>query len=147
VLRYSLSEDGGGAGRWRGGTGLTRVMRLEKDSTVTITAERGTVPPYGLFGGLPAPTAEFVAELPDGTRAELPSKTKPMHFPAGTVITFRCAGGGGYGDPAERDLALVQDDLDDGYVTPERAQELYGVTLRQDPDRPEGSWLVVGRAT
>lgn len=146
MLRYSLSNDGAGAGRRRGGTGLTRVMRLEVDSTVTITSERGTVPPYGLLGGLSSPRAEFRADLPDGRRLDLPSKTEAQRLPKGTVITFRCAGGGGYGLAEERELELVQADIDDDYVSPEKARELYGVELRHDPERAEGAWVVAGRA-
>jgi N-methylhydantoinase B len=142
ILSYSLSEDGGGAGRWRGGTGLTRVMRLEQDCTVTITAERRTMPPYGLFGGLSARVARFAADYPDGGRLELTSKTRPHRFPEGTVITVRCAGGGGYGPPEQRDVETLQDDIDDGYVSPESARELYSVDLRHDPERAEGPWVV-----
>jgi N-methylhydantoinase B len=145
MLSYSLSVDGGGAGRRRGGTGIQRVMRLEKDATVTITSERGTVPPYGLFGGHSAPPAEFRAELPDGAVIHFPSKTAPQRLPKGTVITFRCAGGGGYGQPEERELEFVQSDLDDGYVSVEKVPALYKVELRHDADRTEGEWVVAGR--
>lgn len=142
TLRYSLSDDGGGAGRWRGGTGVTRVMRLDQDCTVTITAERGTIPPYGLFGGNAAPPAEFLIELPDGTRRNLPSKTAAVHLPKGSLITFRCAGGGGYGPPEQRPLDLVQADVDGGYISPEAAREIYKVEVSTDQNRPEGSFVV-----
>lgn len=145
VLRYAISEDGGGAGRTRGGTGITRELRLEHEATVTLTADRAKFAPYGVFGGLPAPKAEFWAKLPDGTHRVLPSKTAPLHFPKGTIIHFRAAGGGGYGAPAERDLAAVQDDLDDGYVSPKAARKLYGVTVRHEPERAEGCWLAMPR--
>lgn len=145
ILSYALSADGGGAGRYRGGTGLTRVMRLDEECHVTITAERGTTAPYGLFGGCAAPTADFVAELPDGTRLDLPSKTDGKRLPRGTVITYRCAGGGGYGPPADRDPTLLQADIDDGYVSPDAAREHYGWTLREDPSRVEGQWVLEAR--
>lgn len=145
VLRYAISEDGAGAGRTRGGTGITRMLRLEHDATLTITAERAVVAPYGLFGGRPAPPAEFWAELPNGEHRRFPSKTAPIALPAGTVVHIRCAGGGGYGPPGERPLERIQDDIDDGYVSPERARELYGVALQEDPGRAEGRWVVNGR--
>ena len=66
VLRYAISEDGGGPGRWRGGTGIVREIKLEHDATVTLTAERAKFAPYGLFGGEAAPKSEFWAKLPDG---------------------------------------------------------------------------------
>jgi N-methylhydantoinase B len=146
TLEYSLTPDGGGAGRYRGGTGLYRRMRLDHDATVTLCADRAAVAPYGLFGGLPARAAHFWVERPDGTTEVLDSKTPGLEMPAGTLIHFQCAGGGGYGPPAERDLAALQDDLDDGYVTPEGAREHYGVRLRRDDSRPDGVWVVDGRA-
>ena len=144
ILRYAISEDGGGAGRTRGGTGILRELRLDHDATVTLTADRAKFAPYGLFGGLPAPKAEFWVDLPDGTRKVLNSKTAPIHFPKGTIIHFRAAGGGGYGPPAERDLAAIQADLDDGYISPTGAREYYGVVVKHDPNRAEGSWVVTG---
>jgi N-methylhydantoinase B len=147
VLRYAISEDCGGAGRTRGGTGILREIRLDHDATVTLTAERAKFPPYGLFGGLPAPKAEFWTKLPDGTRRMLNSKTAPMHLPKGTIVHFRAAGGGGYGPPTERDLDAVQADLDDGYISANAAHEYYGVTVQHDPSRAEGSWVVVRSET
>jgi N-methylhydantoinase B len=145
IMRYAISEDGGGAGRTRGGTGILRELRLDHDATVTLTADRAKFAPYGVFGGLPAPKAEFWVKLPDGTRQVLNSKTAPMHFRKGTIIHFRAAGGGGYGPPAERDLSAIQADLDDGYISPSGAREYYGVMVEHDPDRAEGSWVVTGR--
>ena len=144
ILRYAISEDGGGAGRKRGGTGILRELRLDYDATVTLTADRAKFAPYGLFGGLPAPKAEFWVDLPDGARKVLSSKTAPIHFPKGTIIHFRAAGGGGYGPSAERDLAAIQADLDDGYISPTGACEYYGVAVKNDPNRAEGSWVVTG---
>ena len=147
VLRYAISEDCGGAGRTRGGTGILREIRLDHDAMATLTAERAKFPPYGLFGGLPAPKAEFWVKMPDGTRRVLNSKTAPMHLPKGTIVHFRAAGGGGYGPPTERDLDAIQADLDDGYISTNAAHEYYGVTVQHDPNRAEGSWVVVPRET
>ena len=145
ILRYAISEDGGGAGRTRGGTGILRELRLDHEATVTLTADRAKFAPYGVFGGLPAPKAEFWAKLPDGTQRVLNSKTAPIHFLKGTIIHFRAAGGGGYGPPAERDLPAIQADLDDGYISPAGARENYGVVVAHDPERAEGSWVITGR--
>ena len=145
VLEYTLNEDGGGAGRHRGGTSLRRRTRLDHDATVTFTTDRAVVAPYGLFGGHSSPRARFWLELPDGSRQTVPSKTPGLELPAGTVIHFQCAGGGGYGDPAERDPAALQDDLDDGYVTPKAAETLYGVRIERDDGRSDGPWVVAGR--
>jgi len=145
VLRYEISEDGGGAGRCRGGTGIFREVRLEHDATVTITAERAKFPPYGLFGGSNAPLAQYWIKQPGGTPQILPSKTAPMYMPKGTIIGVRPAGGGGYGEPSARALSAIQDDLDDGYVSAAKAKELYKVRLRHADDRADGAWVVTGR--
>ncbi len=145
VLRYEISEDGGGAGRHRGGTGIFREIRLEHDATVTITAERSKFAPYGLFGGLPAPAAKYWVKLPGGGRRMLSSKTEPMHLPKDTVIGVQPAGGGGYGPPMSRALSAIQDDLDDGYVTAPKAKELYKVRIERDDNRVDGHWVVIGR--
>jgi N-methylhydantoinase B len=143
ILRYAISEDGGGAGRLRGGTGILREVRLDHDATVTLTADRAKFGPYGLFGGLAAPKAEFWVRLPDGSQQILSSKTAPLHFPKGTIVHFRCAGGGGYGPPRDREIERIQADLDDGYVSLDAVQKLYDVTVKHQPDRPEGPWVAI----
>jgi len=145
VLRYEISEDGGGAGRSRGGTGIFREIKLEHDATVTITAERSKFPPYGLFGGLPARPAKYWIKLPGGAEQILPSKTVPMFLPCGTIIGVQPAGGGGYGPPTSRALSAIQNDLDDGYVSAAQAEELYKVKIRRADDRLDGGWVVTGR--
>jgi N-methylhydantoinase B len=145
ILRYEISQDGGGAGRTRGGTGIVRELRLDHDATVTITAERAKFGPYGLFGGAAAPTAKYWMKLPDDTLRVLPSKTAPMFLPKGTVIGMQAAGGGGYGPPGERPLEAIQSDLDDGYISATAARELYGVKLKREDYRTEGGWVVTGR--
>lgn len=142
VLRYEISEDGGGPGQYRGGTGIKRILRVDEEMVLTVAAERAEVPPYGLFGGHSAPKAEYALEFRDGTWKKLRSKTSPMRIPKGTVIHFRCAGGGGYGPVEMRSLELIQADLDDGYISPENARDLYGVELQLDPKRSQGSWTV-----
>ena len=146
ILRYAVSEDGGGAGRTRGGTGILRELRLDHDATVTLTADRAKFAPYGVFGGQPARKAEFWARFPNGEQRALNSKTAPMHFQKGTVIHFRPAGGGGYGAPAERKLSAIQADLDDGYISPAAARRDYGVLVEHDPERAEGCWVIRGQA-
>ncbi|SDQ94673.1 hydantoinase B/oxoprolinase family protein [Microbacterium sp. cf332] len=142
VLSYALTPDGGGAGRTRGGSGITRVLEFTERSTVTIVADRDRSRPYGLRGGRPGALARFELVLPDGEVRTLSSKTPPTRVPAGARLTFTCAGGGGYGDPAERGLAEIQDDLDDGYLSPEAARRDYGVTVEPAPGRPDGAWIV-----
>jgi N-methylhydantoinase B len=141
VLAYRLA-DGGGAGRHRGGGGITRVLEFTERSTVTIVADRDISRPYGLFGGSDGGNARFILTLPDGEERVLSSKMPPTSVPKGARLEFTCAGGGGYGDPALRDLADIQSDLDDGYLTPERAEHDYGVRVARDEKRADGAWVV-----
>jgi N-methylhydantoinase B len=144
-LTYEIAEDCGGPGRFRGGTGIRRLMRLDEDTIVTLAAERAVVPPYGLAGGGSARRASYAVILPDGSREELRSKTRPTLLPKGTVVEIRCAGGGGFGSCLERQLERIQDDLDDGYISPESARDVYAVALEAVESRSEGPWVVRGR--
>jgi N-methylhydantoinase B len=80
----------------------------------------------GLFGGLEGAKARFLVNGEPGNPYGL-TRLKP-----GDVVTMDAAGGGGYGDPMERDIALVEQDVLDGYVSLESAREDYGVII--DPD-------------
>jgi N-methylhydantoinase B len=142
VKRYAISDDGGGAGTWRGGCGIEREIRFEREGWLTITTDRAVRPPYGLFGGTPARPTEVTLVSAAGEERSLPSKTAPLLVEPGSTLTMSCAGGGGYGPPQERALEAVQADLDDGYVTPEAAERLYGRHVRRDAERPDGPAVV-----
>lgn len=141
VLRYQISTDGGGAGCHRGGTGIMRELTVKHDVALTMTAERAKFAPYGLFGGLPAPKAEYWVRLPEGVQKPLSSKTSPLHFPAGTFVHIRVPGGGGYGPPQQRPVAAIQDDLDDGYISATAARDFYDVEVSEVPTRANGRWV------
>jgi N-methylhydantoinase B len=144
VLEYSITEDGGGAGEFRGGCGVQRRVRFDSDGWLTIVAERGTVPPYGLFGGEPAAPTQVVLTEHGSHRRTLPTKTAPLPVAAGDELFLKCAGGGGFGDPRKRSAAALQSDLDNGYVSLEAARTSYGFDLVEDIDRAEGAWVIAG---
>ncbi|WP_199435261.1 hydantoinase B/oxoprolinase family protein [Qaidamihabitans albus] len=142
VLDYRISEDAGGAGRFRGGCGIQRRVRFDATGWITIVAERGSHPPYGLFGGQPAEPTRVVLTRAGGDVQELPTKTPPLLVHPGDELFLKCAGGGGYGPPQQRDRQALQDDLDDGYVTPRSARDRYGADIVRDVQRPDGQWVV-----
>ncbi|MGH3728481.1 MAG: hydantoinase B/oxoprolinase family protein [Micromonosporaceae bacterium] len=142
VLSYELTPDGGGGGRTRGGTGLTRTLEFTEDSTMTIIADRDRSAPYGLVDGLPGGLAEFELTHPDGTTETLSGKTAPLFVAAGSRLRLQTAGAGGYGDPKARTLKEIQDDLDDGYVTPAAASQIYQVHVDTCADRVEGPYRI-----
>ena len=95
--------DSGGAGLHRGGLAVERVWRcLTPDTSLIVRSDRSAHPPYGLQGGAPGALSSNVLFHPDGTEEVLPSMFSTT-IGAGDVYVHRTAGGGGWGDPAERD--------------------------------------------
>ena len=130
---YEIMPDTGGPGRFRGGNGFVRAFRVESDSAqLCLCADRHQTPPPGLFGGLPGATARYVLDPGSDRERVLPSKTQYIDLEAGTLVHLQSAGGGGYGDPRERDPALVAEDLRNGYVTEAGAETAYGYRARDE---------------
>ena len=96
VERYALRSGSGGDGRHRGGLGIERSVTVETDAVVSLLTERRRHAPQGAAGGDPGATG---ANLIDGD--PVPAKTT-VAVDAGTTVTVRTPGGGGYGDPEER---------------------------------------------
>ncbi|MBM3626996.1 MAG: hydantoinase B/oxoprolinase family protein [Alphaproteobacteria bacterium] len=122
VERYELVDDSGGAGRHRGGTGLRRQIRAEGHTCRTfIHGSRRLSSPWGLFGGGAGGRCRFAYSQD----ADPPQKgyTFLRHGQSVTIVT---PGAGGYGDPRERDRALLSRDIADGKVSEAEARRLYG---------------------
>lgn len=124
VVRYELIPDSGGAGRYRGGLGLRRDYRFEGDVRLSVMADRVKFAPQGIAGGLPGSPCRFVVD-PDGQAIQLSSKFS-IPVAGGTVVSVQMGGGGGFGDPAERDPDAIAADLANGMITPDRARDQYG---------------------
>jgi N-methylhydantoinase B len=132
VERYGLVPDSGGAGLYRGGLAIERVWRcLTPRTSLIVRSDRATHPPYGLAGGGPGALSSNMLLRPDGSREELPPMFS-IEIDAGDVYEHRTAGGGGWGDPFERDPAAVADDVLNEKVSPEEALRLYGVAVAAD---------------
>ncbi|MEF8773930.1 MAG: hydantoinase B/oxoprolinase family protein [Halobacteriales archaeon] len=142
VQRYALRPDSGGAGEHRGGLGLRRDVTVRGHrATFSLLADRHRHAPYGLDGGEPG--ARGAAYRVDGDAGggggdpedaageRLPPKST-HELPAGMTVTVRTPGGGGHGDPAERDPDAVRRDVRLGKVSPEAARELYGVDVADE---------------
>ncbi|APW97530.1 5-oxoprolinase [Halobiforma lacisalsi AJ5] len=104
VERYALRPDSGGEGRYRGGLGLERVVTVETDATVSLLTERRRHAPTGVAGGEDGATGE---NLLDGDPV---SAKTTVDVEAGTTVTVRTPGGGGHGDPGERDPDALEAD-------------------------------------
>jgi N-methylhydantoinase B len=134
ATQYALIPDSGGPGKFRGGLGLVREYRLLADEAVwTMRSDRRAHPPYGVEGGKSGAPSWNVLN-PGPTQRVLP--TLPMESVAlrkGDVLRMTLAGGGGYGNPFDRDPALVLEDYLDEKVTLDHARQEYGVVI--DPER------------
>lgn len=129
VERYELRQDSGGAGKFRGGLGHYRDYRVLAPSVrLTTIQERSKCPPWGLAGGKPAAYNTLVVN-PDSPRQLSLQKATGLELHEGDVISVRTGGGGGYGDPLERDPERVREDVIDGYVSLEAARSEYGVIV------------------
>ncbi|EMA18154.1 hydantoinase B/oxoprolinase family protein [Haloarcula amylolytica] len=113
VERYALRPSSGGDGRYRGGLGLERTVTVETDATVSLLTERRRTAPAGIDGGEDGATGE---NLVDGE--PVPAKAS-VDVKAGTTVSVRTPGGGGHGEPAERDPEARDRDRRDGKVDDE----------------------------
>jgi len=131
VERMTLRQDSGGPGRHRGGLGLQREIRVLADSAqLSVLSDKNVIPPYGVRGGWTGAPNRFTV-VRDGSELEpsaLPGKVTGFVLRAGDIVVERTAGGGGYGDPAERDAGAIARDVRFGYVSTESAQTSYGAS-------------------
>ena len=128
VERFGLSPDTSGAGEFRGGLGLIREFRvLAGEATFQLRSDRSDFLPWGVEGGKPGtPTRNYLN--PDTDRQELPGKHL-MTLKKGDVYRVVQAGGGGYGDPLDRDVHAVLDDVQQEKLTLDYVRREYGVVI------------------
>lgn len=129
VREFGLRTNSGGAGRHRGGLGIVLGREVLTDCSYHGRFERTVNPPWGLAGGKPAAVTRTLIRRRDGEELVPPLKCEDFHLAAGDVEYVYSAGGGGYGDPAERDPERVRRDVLNGYVSREAAELVYGVVL------------------
>ena len=148
--------DGAGAGKWRGGTGMEFCVTPYRAQSISVVTNTGgqsvsTHGGGGIFGGYPSPTSRYlvaqrtnleetfaqrrVPEHIDGIQADektlLRGKSNGTPLMSGDVLETTFTGGGGYGDPLERDPERVARDVDAGYVSADAAQRIYGVAVSE----------------
>jgi N-methylhydantoinase B len=121
VEKYQLRPGSGGAGEYRGGLGLVRSLTVETDAVVSFLTERRRTGPRGRAGG---ERGSVGRNLVDGETVG--SKTT-IEAPAGTTITVETPGGGGYGDPNERDPETRATDRANGKVASGESDRTEGV--------------------
>jgi N-methylhydantoinase B len=157
IEQYSLRPNSAGPGKFKGGDGLIRAIRSLRPSRLFFLDDRHIARPWGLYGGLAAEPNDAWLERADGSLTWLPSKFDGLRLNSGDMFVMRTGGGGGWGDPFERDPELVARDVRVGLLTAERARAIYGVVLSAsttvDADttqrertrpRPESDWVDLG---
>ena len=130
IERYETEPDSGGAGLHRGGNGIHMTYRFLASGTISIHDDRWFVPPWGVNGGEPGKRARKILEKADGTSQIIGNKVEEVQVEEGDQLHFITWGGGGWGDPLERDPALVGKEIVQGLVTAEGAKA-YGVVASE----------------
>ena len=137
---FGIREGSGGQGLHRGGCGTQYGISALSETLVSILGDRVDHAPFGVEGGGPA-MPNSVCIVTDGRHWVPPmrSKAEKIPFEPGDSFHLRPPGGGGFGDPLARDIALVEADLNTGLISRDAAERIYGVVIaneRQILDRP-----------
>ncbi len=138
-LSFSLREDSGGAGRNRGGLGCVREIEIRSDELrVSAFVERNVIQPEGLFDGRPGENSALLVKtlgrddyrtVPDAFGTKCNAKFSDVYMAKGDVIRLETSGGGGYGDPGEREWSRIENDVREGYVSRGKAERDYRVAF------------------
>jgi N-methylhydantoinase B len=132
--RYTLNEGSGGAGRSRGGLGCVRVIELREPMTISCYHSKERLIPWGLFGGGEGSCSSLKVKLPGDTEfvsfkerfgVHCAGKFSNVHLPAGAQMQLLVGGGGGFGDPAERDPEAIAVDVLEGFEPEDRSRARY----------------------
>ena len=130
VEEYSLVVDSGGAGRWRGGLGLRRVIRpVGHVCEFSGAGERFRRGPPGIFGGKAGKTGVFILQRADGSRENLPGKLTSLILHPGDAVAVETPGAGGYGSPKERSREKLAEDLRSEKFSRRYVEEHYGADM------------------
>lgn len=134
VQRCDLAPGSGGNGRRRGGLGLRRELKVVGDrATYSLLSDGAVLPAFGIEGGLAAaPVSAHVRRAGREIAFDTPGKVGGFPLRREDVLVLQAAGGGGYGDPLEREPEHVAEDLREGYIDERTAHDVYGVVINGD---------------
>ncbi len=130
----AVRTDGEGPGYRRSGFGVTRKVRVLADtSQLNVMTDRAIIPPWGAAGAYAGSLNSFTV-LRGGQEIQpstIPGKIKSFPLQRGDVVVMQASSGGGIGDPLDREVELVEKDVLAGYVTRQRARDVYGVVIEE----------------
>jgi len=132
VESRGFRQDSCGAGKFRGGLGIDMRVRNLVEGHWNFEQTRRTIcPPWGLWGGTPGEPGGYLLRRPEETEFRLTGGAR-LPVPIGAEAIVRTGGGGGWGDPLEREPERVRQDVREELISRAAAQELYGVVLGAD---------------
>jgi N-methylhydantoinase B len=135
VERRGLREGSCGDGAFRGGLGMRNEIRvLGEAAQLSVISDKNVIPPYGVNGGENGAGNRFTV-VRDGEIVEpspVPGKVSGFPLRRGDIVREESSGGGGWGDPLDREPARVARDVELGYIGAEQARRRYGVDVRPD---------------
>ena len=137
VERLGLAQDSGGPGYRRGGLGYDKQIRPLQDAKLLSNADRSILTCYGVNGGKAAGRYSVTIEQPDGNQRSVPGMADGVVVTPGSVIRIVTTGGGGWGDPLQREPERVCYDVLAGIVSEQAARDDYGVVLKKSGLRYE----------
>jgi len=130
VERFDLLTDSGGAGNWRGGLGFVREYRILQDEVrFSLRTDKHLIEPWGNEGGKQGGKGACIINPGAKEEKRLPSRFGDYVLKKGSLLRLERPGGGGMGNPLERDAETVLEDVRQGYVSVERARLDYGVAV------------------
>ena len=130
LRRFELIPDSGGPGKFRGGLGFVREYELlDHDARFSLRSTKHTVAPKGIDGGLDGKTGHCTLNPGTDQARVIPSRYSDHTLHPGDVVSLETPGGGGLGNPLERDPTMVLNDVRNGYVTQRKAREAYRVAI------------------
>ena len=128
--RYAINPDSGGPGKYRGGCGIIRDVRLlAPEGTFGLRVENHRFPAWGVAGGKAGGTSRVVLNPGGEDERDIRPFSDDNHWQAGDLVRLYTAGGGGWGDPLEREIDLVEKDVRGGFVSLDAARAEYGVVI------------------
>jgi N-methylhydantoinase B len=138
-----LCTDSGGAGTSRGGLSMQRALRvMVPGGRYSLLSDGALLPAFGVLGGRSgAPVGSWIGRQSRIEEFDTPGKVAGHAVEEGATVVIRSAGGGGYGDPLERDPERVAADVREGYVSPEAAADVYGVLLQSSGELDSAATL------